>query len=760
METVAYPMAFGHWSVQDDALVCRLPRKTVAVSAPGPLLREILRLCDGRMAWRQVAAALARQWSRPSVEAFLGQLARDGMLVEAGECLARWTDLGQVPAVSSRVAPAQELPLLHRMAQAQLRPGIGLGVGVLPASAQSLADVLRQRQSERTFADAGLSANALCTVLWAAHGVTRPAADLSRGSHRTVASGGHMHGARWFLFVLRPLAADQSGGVATAPGLYEALFHVEGGVSLRLLVPDARGAWRALLDPRVLRYASALLLPVYDIAVPARKYGNRATLFAHLEAGQSLQNAQLMATALGLAGVVRGDTVAAAVLEVLEGYLSAARRGPLRHWIPMPALVLGAKPSALQLVLSERDNWVQVRPACRPMTQEAAAGTGGFAFFAGPIALGGASVYSSGRGAEPALALRKAEAEAWERKAWATLGPKVVEGRLRDVSGAAAPHGLVAYAPRQYATRGFPLRPFSSRARYLWLEALQVGSGRSLHVPAECVLALSTLPRAMRDRAYTNTSTSGMAAWTDAEGALCRATLELIERDAFARCWIARASPPMLATASLPQPQRKRIEALEGLDHRVAVLCLARVPVPVFSVFVQHRQRPFTAITAAADFDAECALAKALDEAEGRAAHADTFPARPLARAAQVLGTAEVNRYYQTPRFHRRADFHAASTAREDFSARVEGACRDWAGLQGWLAAQALDLIAVDLTPEGAALDQGRTPLKVMRALVPGLIPIWFHHGLEPAGMPAFIAAQGAVPAPRRAAAPFVHPFT
>src|SRR5947207_3315918 len=120
METVSYPMAFGHWSVRGGALVCRLPRKTVAVSAPGGLLRAVMALCDGRMAWREVAAALGRQWSRASVDAFLAQLASEGVLVEAGECLARWTELGQIPSPFPRLATADELPGLPRLAQDRL----------------------------------------------------------------------------------------------------------------------------------------------------------------------------------------------------------------------------------------------------------------------------------------------------------------------------------------------------------------------------------------------------------------------------------------------------------------------------------------------------------------------------------------------------------------------------------------------------------------------------------------------------------------
>ena len=732
MQTVAYPLAFGHWSVQGRQLVCRLPRRTVAVSAPGRLLRAVLRLCDGRLSWREVAASLAEDWSASAVEAFLGRLAHEGVLVEAGEALARWTELGQVPSLTGRAASAAELADLHRVAQARLLAGKGLAAD--PAAL--LADVLRNRQSDRTFADAALSTRDLCSVLWAAHGVARPSSDAALGWHRTVASGGNMHGARWFVFVLRDLP-----GEATSPGLYEARFHLEGGASLERLDAEVREAWRLLLDPRVLRYASALVLPLFDNEVPARKYGNRAALFAHVEAGQSLQNAQLMATALGSGSIVRGDSPAAAVLAALRPWLGA----PVHHWLPMPALVLGAKARAEELARCQQGEWLQVGPAVT-------AGKG-FAFFAGPVRVGDTQLYANGRGADPRMALRKAEAEAWERHAWATLG-STVSGRLRDVEDAMAPESIVAYTPGQYAAPGFPLRPFSPRRTYLWIDAQQVGTARRVRVPAECVHALDALPPAFRRHAFTNTSTSGLAAWTDAEGALCRATLELIERDAFLRCWLSRAGPPLLRPESLPQALQVRVRALAADGHRVALAAVAQEPVPVLSVFVQHLQRPFTAITAAADFDAEAALAKALDEAEGRAAHAAAFPARPIARAADVNGTGDVNRYYQTRRFHRRADFYAASGLRVEFASPQRSS---WSRVQHWLAERHLDLLAVDLTPPGASLDQGRTPLKVVRAIVPGLIPIWFQHGLQPAGLPSFVAAQASA---TRGNARFIHPFT
>lgn len=65
----------------------------------------------------------------------------------------------------------------------------------------------------------------------------------------------------------------------------------------------------------------------------------------------------------------------------------------------------------------------------------------------------------------------------------------------------------------------------------------------------------------------------------------------------------------------------------------------------------------------------------------------------------------------------------------------------------------------VDMTPDGAAVEQGRVPLHVVRALVPGMVPIWFQAGLQPEGMPRLLqSVGGAKGAPTSRL--FIHPFT
>src|SRR6476469_7011476 len=153
MQAVSHPAAFGHWHVRGDTLVCRLPRRTVTVQAPGALLRQVLALCDGRLAWTAVAQELARDWSPPQVGGFLDHLTGEGLLVDASELLPRWMDLGQAPGVFAPSAPVHEWPELPRVAHARLLPGHGT-VAPLPARAQALAALLQDRRSRRTFGDA------------------------------------------------------------------------------------------------------------------------------------------------------------------------------------------------------------------------------------------------------------------------------------------------------------------------------------------------------------------------------------------------------------------------------------------------------------------------------------------------------------------------------------------------------------------------------------------------------------------------------
>ncbi|MEO8022806.1 YcaO-like family protein [Polaromonas sp.] len=737
------PVVYGHWLVEGNKLICRLPRKSVTIRAPKKLLFEIMQCCDGTLAWSEVLARLHPHWETTALTAFMLELTRNGVLVEASQLWARWGDVAQLPAATAIATNSEDMGMLHQVAEKRLLPGCGFWQEDVRLGQNRLAHMLALRESSRTFDDKPVSVECLCSILWAAHGVTRPGEPGTVAWHRTIASGGNMHSARWFVAVLRDLPAEGAQCKPFSIGVYEARFHVLGGASLHKVDGEADDAWRCLRDPRVLRFASALILPIYDVAVPGKKYGNRATLFAMIEAGQALQNAQLMSAELGAAGMLRGDTTAQECLDML------GLQNGSSSWFVVPALVLGAKPSQMQLKQQQAENFLKIAPNLRTTGPS-------FAFAAGSTALGDASPFTaSGRSSNPKLALTKAEAEGWERLAWATLHA-VELARFTDLQRAVDPRELVAYSARQYARPDFPCAPFSERRQYLWAKAIDAGTGQTCSVLADCTYANVALPLRFQKTSFTSASTSGMAAGTSQEDALCRATLELIERDAFARAWFSRCAPRAVRTSSLPKAAAQRIAELVRSGFRIVVSDLSTAWAPVMSIFAQSNALPLTAITAAAHFSAEQALEKALDEIEGRIAHAQHFD---LPGDGDTDPMREIERYYRSRRTYKNSDFYAKVSDAVAFRTVGRSACRDWSQLQSDILRDGFRLLAVDMTPGNAAVEQGRVPLHVVRAIVPGLVPIWFQACLQPEGMPRFFESAGGAKG-KYTSRLFIHPFT
>jgi thiazole/oxazole-forming peptide maturase SagD family component len=741
---VHVPTLFGHWLVLGDRLECRLPRRTVTVRAPRKLLQEIARLCDGSRTWTEVLETLHGTWSADTVGAFLLRLAGEGVLVESGELWAHWSDIAQIPQATRVAASEEEIARLALVARERLLPGQGRWHDTVRAGTNPLAQLLCERESTRTFDDRPLTAETLYSALWAAHGVTRPAAEPSVGWHRTVGSGGNMHSARWFVAVLRSLPAADQTAAPTAPGIYEARFHTDGGVTLEHLAAHAERAWHCLRDPRVLRYASALLLPVFDVSVPARKYGNRATLFAMLEAGQCLQNAQLMALSLDAACMLRGDTVASHVLELL-----ALDKAGGHHWLSLPAMVLGAAPTPHQKQQQTSEHALTFTPNIKASDADFS-----FAFAAAPVGRGDAGILTgSGRSCDPFAAADIAEAEALERLGWATLRASQ-EAMWSELQSRVDPRELVAYSARQYRSAAFPFRPFAKDERYLWTPATDCDTDATVWMLAECVHALHALPAQFQATAYTNTSTSGVAAGVDLDEALQRATLELCERDAFCRAWLSGGAPAAIDAASLPSALSSRLNALRAQGLETTLLDLSTPWCVVIAAFGQHAGMPFTAITSAAGFDLERVTAKTISEMEGRFAFVQHFPAKRADGDDMEI----IESYYRNPRTFRRSDFFRVAQRQIPFEHAGRNAARHWSEMRARMRSDGFKLLCSDITPANARIDQGRRELWVARAFVPGLIPIWFRQGLQPQGMRRFAEAAGVEGG--RPAGHFLHPFT
>lgn len=745
-----FPVTAGRWSYTSKGAVCQLPLRRLRVNASPAFLRALHGQCDGKTPWETVRRSMADRWPVKEIEHCTQLLVKAGVLVEASAQLAVQAQIGWTPQVlkAPLIGPA-DLHALASSARAHLRTPPNSGAKGLKPLPTPLSRMLLDRKSTRTFADQPLTLQSMVNVLWALYGVI---ADDGSEARRTVPSGGALYGLRWFMALMREVDDYPSG-------LYEIVYSADGTAAGEVLLRrhggDPNSAWQTLLTPTVLTFAHMVIYSFADLGLVGQKYGNRALTLAMLEAGHALQNGGLAAMAEGASSIVRGDTVE---MEVRGLFPSTA------NLYPLPALIVGVRPEEKAIALAEA---AHARVGVRIVPNH----TLGLALSTrvasvGPIEVRGRhafTVWATGRSTDPRLAVVKAEAEAWERIGW-TSPEGIVHARRSELGNAIDPTTLVSYLPAQYARPDFPFLPWSEQRKYPWVEGIDLNADSPVSLMAQCVYALSALSERDTRYIYTNASTSGIAAYTDAQSALYRALVELVERDAFARVWMNHVPPVRLRSASLPKSAQVRIQRLVDAGYMVTVHQLPSRYLPVLAIFSQSHDAAFTSLTTASAFDMEAALDSALCESESRVQQHHASPRPTLFKASEVVTAGNHGDYFRNRRNFRKADWLANDGAPENWQAlaRTNASAMPFAGSGKELVGRLIDdgnqLHLCNLTPEGAAINQGRTPLFVIRAFASGLMPLWFGYGMEPMGLSAAQSVRAGRRPPRTPLP--IHPCT
>lgn len=310
-----------------------------------------------------------------------------------------------------------------------------------------------------------------------------------------------------------------------------------------------------------------------------------------------------------------------------------------------------------------------------------------------------------------------ARAEAAERFGAYEVDPS----RLRRATAAeldapaVTPDRLQAFAPRQYAEHD-DLAPYRADEARLWMRGAS-SRGEPRWVPAEAVHVglREPGPRTLVS------SSSGLAAGASAADAADRALREAIERDAFMWTWVQRVSRERLDPRGLDPGAAALARAVEALGYRVALVNLTLEAKPVVLAAL-HREERVHVAAACRDRVSEAA-AKALDEAA---------LALSLERDRELpaLAPHEV----RTPEDHMWLHLRPAGVQAASFlwASPEEIAMEEVEAAPG-PAAEAVDAVGeavlVDLSSPRTA------PFSVVRALVPGLVPMSFGYDREALGL-------------------------
>ncbi len=323
-----------------------------------------------------------------------------------------------------------------------------------------------------------------------------------------------------------------------------------------------------------------------------------------------------------------------------------------------------------------------------------------------------------GVGTTAAEARTKALAEATERFASGEIAGKSFK-RAREKNlrgGVCRASQLIQYNPRQYEAH--PLELYDPETEYLWV-AGQNTSGTQQWIPAELVFYPFHDPARSSTLAYANSS--GVAAHTSMSAARESACRELVERDAYMWTWIQRISRERIEITSLPAQCREWVGKLEakGYETDFVNLSLDSHPVILCAVHNSHTLM----LGAACHANPTNAVNKALEEAAFLLWSNLPEPKGTL-RKEDVRSTMDHQRLYcESPLVEEAAFLYSSSDLIDiqDVDSGPESIL------------DAVTHINQPIIIDLSGLHSGT--LKVVRVLVPGMVPISFGYDLEPLGM-------------------------
>jgi ribosomal protein S12 methylthiotransferase accessory factor len=334
------------------------------------------------------------------------------------------------------------------------------------------------------------------------------------------------------------------------------------------------------------------------------------------------------------------------------------------------------------------------------------------------------------------LAKLKALAEAVERHAYWQPVP-MRYSVYADVAKPIPPESIVRYSQEQYESGTLPFLPFNPSEARWWVNGRSWLTGDQVSILADCVLSAKAFEPDYSARRYTGTSTSGCASGLSVEDAILRGALELVERDAYMRHWLSQLGGSDVVPETLPDSIGGRVVRLRQLGVEVGIRCLREAVYPSWLAWAQHESLHFTSVGSGSGLHAEDALKQALDELESGVLRNllgghDGCVLQPT----EVATPKDHGALYTTSYYFRQADeFLKSIDATIPWSVADSLFAGSADAFMKTLARKNLDVYWVDLSvTQASAIADGR-PMKTVRVVIPGLIPIAFGHSRLPLGM-------------------------
>jgi ribosomal protein S12 methylthiotransferase accessory factor len=673
--------------------------KKVYVEAPSSLMREVIGLCDGTKTYLEILNFLGVSWNRETTKQLIQELCQQGIIINAHSLVGEiWEAIENPMQFPPNLS---EEDISHLVEKAKERQRLISANQWYSPSENFLEGLLLKRHSVRSFSGEAISFQAVVDLLWSAYGECKD--QENGGSHRVVPSAGAL-----YPLVIHVALLRKTGGLK--PSIYRVCYNRLGKVGFRRVSSDVDRFARAFLNPAGIQDGMhGVIVLSGNFSITGEKYGNRSMLYVILEAGHAAQNIILQGVKEGIATLEIGgfiDTLLTKAIDLEKEYR------------PLTTVAFGKEgskeknfPSSLQI------HWAV------PIIN-------GYHL---PFAIASAKVYekrswSHGRDPSPTMALTKAIAEAKEWTAASSV-PKLVIASFDELDSVIDPRTVVKFHPAQYRVKDFPFRKFDEQKEYAWTRGIDYFSGNRVYILADHVY----FPYFPKTPYYCFSNSSGCAAHPDEQTAIKTATLELIERDAFMIAYLSKLIFPTIIEKTLPRNIQQRIADLRLIGFKIWIKDHSLDLAPVVTVFAQSRDMAFSTCASSSGFDLEYIVNHALMEVEASllARFQNGQPVDIAPR--EVSMPLDHGRLYGQRRYYHSADFLVRDGDIAAFKKTGSKTAHSWQELTNRFLQRRLNLFIVPL--HLSERFGGNTNLHILRAIVPGLVPMTFGYRQEPAGM-------------------------
>lgn len=380
---------------------------------------------------------------------------------------------------------------------------------------------------------------------------------------------------------------------------------------------------------------------------------------------------------------------------------------------------------------------------------------------------------TGGASANRVTAVSKAIGEAVERYCAAIyhrdglpLGA-VEDGRFACIP----PADFALHSEAQYAERGFPWAPFDDTTLLRWTPVTNLETGAQTHAPAAMVWIPYTYDRAAGEVPVVQPISTGLSCHQSYARSCVAGLSEVLERDAFTLCWLAKISPPQIRIETLPDDSYDVVQRFEATGDSVALFDITTdngIPCFLSVLIGSSPERPALVFAASCDLDPAIAALKALEELAHTRRYSQQIRSNlpsvsPDDGWKAVAGQIEHLNVAGDPANRAAYDFLFASPKRVDFdryeSLATGDTARDLAVYVQRVRETGHTAYAADLT----SADVASLGLSVTRVVIPGYHPLFLGHQIRALGgrrlyeVPQKLGYPG-ITSPDQAN-PFPHPY-